>query len=302
MKSLKVSVPATAANLGPGFDSLAVALDLHNDLFVKVSDAGLEIRMEGEGHGRLPTDASNLIARAAYRLFRTVDVSPPGVRFHAVNRIPLGSGLGSSAAAVVAGLVAADALAGSDLDKRQLLEIAWELEGHADNAAAALYGGLNIVGQTSKGLVTAQIPVSPMRFAIVVPEIALSTRGMRKALPRNVTLQDAALNLGRMGLVVEALKSGDFEMLSLAAEDRLHEPYRTPQIPGYLEARAAGTEAGAVAVTLAGAGPGLIAFAPNNHQAIASAMAGAFNSVGLTAREFVLEPDLLGAQRNSAID
>ena len=296
MKSFRISVPASAANLGPGFDSLALALDLHNELEVQVTDGGLAMKVEGEGEDRLPVDASNLVVRALYRLLRTVGASPPSMRLHSKNRIPLGSGLGSSAAAVVAGLLAADAIAESDLDRKQLLEIAWELEGHADNAAAALFGSLVVVGQTSAGVETAQIPISDMSFVVVVPEIKLSTRGMRKALPRNVTLKDASLNLGRMGLLVEGLRRGDFELLARATEDRLHEPYRTPQIPGFSQARTAGLEAGAVAVTLAGAGPGLLAFAPDHHQAIASAMVDAFESSGVKARDFVLKPELKGAR------
>ena len=295
MKSFRISVPASAANLGPGFDSLAVALDLHNELEVQVADDGFAMTVEGEGEDRLPVDASNLIMRAAYRLFRTVGASPPALRLHARNRIPLGSGLGSSAAAVVAGLVAADAIAKSNFDRKQLLEIAGELEGHADNAAAALYGGMVVVGRTSAGLETAQIPISEMSFAVVVPKVKLSTRGMRKSLPRNVTLKDASLNLGRMGLLLDGLRRGDFELLARATEDRLHERYRTPQIPGFAEARAAGLEAGAVAVTLAGAGPGLMAFAPDRHQAIASAIVDSFESSGVKARDFVLKTELQGA-------
>lgn len=296
MRSLRVQVPASAANLGPGFDTLALALDLHNELTVEVIDAHLEIRVEGEGEGRLPTDASNMVARAAYRFFRTVGTPPPGMRIRSTNRIPLGSGLGSSAAAIVAGLMAADAIAETKMTREQLLEIAWEMEGHADNAAAAILGGLTIVGQSSGSLMTAQIPIAPMRFAVVTPEIELPTTGMRDTLPRNVTLHDAALNLGRMGLMVEALRHGDFDLLSRAAEDRLHEPYRTPLIPGYSEAHSAGLEAGAAAVTLAGAGPSLIAFAPDRHEAIAEAMAGAFRSHDLPVRKFVLDPEPRGAR------
>ena len=291
-----MQVPASAANLGPGFDTLALALDLYNELTVDVIDTQLEIQVEGEGEGRLPTDASNMIVKAAYRLFRTAGTPPPGMRIRSTNRIPLGSGLGSSAAAIVGGLMAADAIAESGMKREQLLEIAWQMEGHSDNVAAAIFGGLTIVGQTSSGLMTAQLPIAPMRFAVVTPEIELPTRAMRDALPRNVSLHDAALNLGHMGLMMEALRQGDFTLLSRAAEDRLHEPYRTPLIPGYSEARSAGLEAGAAAVTLAGAGPGLIAFAPDRHEAIAEAMASAFRTHHLPVRKFVLDPEPQGAR------
>ena len=296
MKSLHLQVPASAANLGPGFDSLALALDLYNELTVEVTDGELEIQVEGEGEGRLPTDASNMIVRAAYRFFRALEIRPPGLRMRSTNGIPLGSGLGSSAAAIVSGLMAADAISETGMTGEQLLEIAWEMEGHADNAAAAIFGGLTIVGQSSNGLISSQIPLPPMQFAIVIPEIELSTSSMRDVLPRNVPLNDAALNLGRMGLVVEALRQEDFDLLSRAAVDRLHEPYRAPLIPGFFEARSAGLEAGAAAVALTGAGPGLIAFAADKHQAIADAMADAFSSYDLHVRTFILRAEPEGAR------
>jgi homoserine kinase len=296
MRSLRLQVPATAANLGPGFDTLALALDLHNELTVEVTDAELDIQVEGEGEGRLPTDASNLIARAAYRFFRALEIDPPGMRIRSTNRIPLGSGLGSSAAAIISGLMAADNISETGMNREQLLEIAWELEGHADNAAAAIFGGLTIVGQSSNGLIFAQIPLPPMQFAIVIPQIDLPTSSMRDALPRNVPLNEAALNLGSMGIVVEALRQEDFDLLSRVAEDRLHQPYRAPLIPGFFEARSAGLEAGAAAVTLAGAGPGLIAFAADKHQAIAEAMAGIFSSHDLAVRTLILNSEPQGAR------
>ncbi len=296
MNALRIRVPATTANLGPGFDTLGLALNLHNEVHVESIEEGLEIVIEGEGEEHLPRDASNLIARAAYRFFRVAGIRAPGLRIRSVNRIPRGSGLGSSAAAVLCGLMAADQLAGTETVRDQLLALAADMEGHADNAAAALYGGLTIVGHTSSGLKTAQVSMAPMQFAVVVPEIKLSTRQMRFSLPQNVTLKDAALNLGRSALVVEALRHGDFDLLAAAADDRLHEPYRGPQIPGFADAKAAGLEAGASAVTLSGAGPGVIAFAPSNHENIASAMADRFEKHGLTVRKFALEPEPHGAQ------
>jgi homoserine kinase len=135
-----------------------------------------------------------------------------------------------------------------------------------------------------------------MQFAIVIPEIDLPTFSMRDALPRNVLLNDAALNLGSMGIVIEALRQANFTLLSRVAEDRLHEPYRAPLIPGFFEARSAGIEAGAAAVTLAGAGPGLIAFAADRHQAIAEAMAEEFSSYDLPVRTFILNSEPEGAR------
>jgi homoserine kinase len=288
----RIRVPASAANLGPGFDSLALALDLTNELEVERTDSGLELTIEGSGQNALPRDASNLICRAALRLFRELGVKPLGLRLRSVNRIPLGSGLGSSAAAIVAGLLAADAVAGAGLSRDELLKVASSMEGHLDNAAASIHGGLVIAGE---GPLVCQVPIGDLQVAVVVPNLNLPTNQMRLALPRNVPLADAAFNLGRAAMVVEALRRGDFELLSRAMEDRLHQPYRTPSIPGYEAARAAALRAGAAAVALSGAGPGLIAFAPHGLASIAEAMAQAFLSHGLAAERFVLRPAPQGA-------
>ena len=289
----RVRVPASAANLGPGFDSVALALDLVNELEVEVTGAGLELTVEGEGEAALPRDASNLIMRAALRLFRELGAKPPGLRLRSINRIPLGSGLGSSAAAIVAGLLTADAVVGARIARDDLLKLASELEGHLDNPAASIYGGLVLVGE---GPLVYQVPIGDLQVAVVVPNLDLPTLQMRQALPRNVPLADAVFNLGRIAMLVEALRRADYELLSRAMEDRLHQPYRTPSIPGYEAARAAAVEAGAAGVALSGAGPGVIAFAPDGLPSIAEAIAQAFRSHGLSARRFVLSPALEGAQ------
>jgi len=292
MARFRVRVPASAANLGPGFDSLALALDLMNELQVEQTNSGLELTIVGAGQNALPRDRSNLIIRAALRLFRELGAKPPGLRLRSVNRIPLGSGLGSSAAAIVVGLLAADAVAGAGLSRDELLKVASSLEGHLDNLAAALYGGLVLAGE---GPLVCQVPIGDLQVAVVVPNLNLPTIQMRQALPRNVPLANAAFNLGRTVMVVEALRRGDFELLSRAMEDRLHQPYRTPSIPGYEAARAAALRAGAAAVALSGAGPGVIAFAPHGLESISEAMAAAFHSHGLAAEGFVLRPALQGA-------
>jgi len=289
----RVRVPASAANLGPGFDSVALALDLVNELEVEQTEGGLELIVEGSGQPTLPKDATNLILRAALRLFRELGVKPPGLRFRSINRIPLGSGLGSSAAAIVSGLLAADAVARAGLPRDELLKIASDLEGHLDNSAAAIYGGLVLVGE---GPLVCQVPIPDLQVAVVVPDLNLPTLQMRQALPRNVPLTDAVFNLGRLTMTVEALRRADYELLSRAIEDRLHQPYRTPSIPGYEAARAAGLGAGASGVALAGAGPGLIAFAPRGLTSIAEAIAQAFHAHGLSSQCFVLSPALEGAQ------
>ena len=293
MTRFLVRVPASSANLGPGFDSVALALDLVNELEVELTGGGLELTIEGEGEAALPRDAGNLIVRAALRLFRELGAKPPGLRLRSINRIPLGAGLGSSGAAIVSGLLAADAVVGAGLARDELLKIASDLEGHLDNPAASIYGGLVLVGE---GPLVCQVPIANLQVVVVVPELDLPTLEMRQALPRNAPLVDAVFNLGRVTMLVEALRRADYELLSRVMEDRLHQPYRTPSIPGYEAARAAALAAGAAGVALSGAGPGLIAFGHHGLPSIAEAIAQAFHLYGISTRRFLLSPATEGAQ------
>ncbi len=294
-----VTVPASTANLGPGFDCLGLALSLRNTVEMAVLDSGFEMTIEGEGaspSGRLRTDRGNLIARAADVLWDRVGQRPMGLKVKCANEIPLGSGLGSSAAAVVGGLVAANALCGDPLPKTELLRLAQRIEGHPDNAAAALFGGLTIVSASGDDLLVDALDVPPLQVAIALPDVRLSTREARDALPKRVPLKDAVFNIGRSLFVARALQSGDYDLLGRAMADQLHEPYRRKLIPGLDAAGQAARAAGAAAVALSGAGPSLAAFAPDRHAAIAEAMKAAFETRGVACRTFVLAVDRQGAQ------
>lgn len=295
---VRVLVPASSANLGPGFDCLALALGLYNTVEMTALDAGegLQVEVDGEGADRLSADGNNLIVRAANALWEKTGLGPTGVRIKSHNDIPLGSGMGSSAAAVVAGLAAANALAGGLLSRSDLLRLAYQIEGHPDNAAAALFGGLTMVSATGDELMHATLEVPPLKVAIALPSVRLSTIEAREALPKNVPLQDAVFNIGRTAFVVRALQLGDYEMLSFAMTDKLHQPYRRKLIPGFDAAVRAARTSGAAAVALSGAGPSLAAFAPDHHWEIANAMKAAFQSVGVTCRAFVLPVDRQGVQ------
>ncbi len=313
MKSILVKVPATTANLGPGFDALGLALDLWNEAeftLPKGGGAGWAVEISGEGAGVLPIDASNLVAWSAQRLFKRVDkAAPAGLHIRCTNRIPLGSGLGSSAAAVVAGLVGANALLGEPLDTPGLLRLAAEIEGHPDNAAAALMGGLTVVitGGNASGnasgeaggdeLVARKIQIPPLTALVVVPEVSLSTHAARAALPGAVALSDAVFNLGHTALVVEALRTGDLELLGSAMQDRLHQQYRLELIPGAEAALSAAIQAGAAAAALSGAGPGVVAFGKERLGVVRQAMLAAFQAAGLPARAWTLAVTSQGAQR-----
>ncbi len=294
-----VKVPATTANLGPGFDALGLALDLWNEADFTPSQEGgkpWSVEVSGEGAAVLPADATNLVAEVARRLFEQAgQAAPAGLRIRCANRIPLGSGLGSSAAAVVAGLVGANALLGDPLDQRAVLRLAAEIEGHPDNAAAALLGGLAVVISGGGDLIARKIEIPPLTVAVVVPEFALSTHAARAALPAAAPLGDAVFNLGRTALVVEALRTGDLELLGHAMQDRLHQPYRLKLIPGAEAALAAARQAGAAAAALSGAGPGVVAFGRAPLEPVSQAMLAAFLAAGLPARAWTLGVSTQGA-------
>lgn len=296
MNKVFVTVPASTANLGPGFDSLGLALARYNHIELEITGEDLRIELEGDHAHRLQPDGSNLFAQAVFCLFGELGLPQPGLRIRAACQIPVGSGLGSSAAAIVAGLAAANALLGAELSREQLLCLAHRLEGHADNAAAALYGGLNIVGAGPDGPLSRQVPIPDLMVSLALPELDVPTKTMRKALPGMVPLPDATRNLGWTALTIEALRQGDYELLAWSMQDRLHQPYRKGFIPGFDLVIEAARKAGAAAVALSGAGPGLVAFAPSHHEEIAEAMANAFRAEGIQAEALVLPVDRSGLQ------
>lgn len=256
---LVVRAPATAANLGPGFDALALALDLWNEVEVD-TEALPAVEVQGEGAEELPRDASNLVFRTMAWLGREAGGSFPPFALRCRNRIPLERGLGASAAAVVSGLLLADRLLGSGLDPDRILEVAVDLEGHPDNVAACLRGGLALAYLGSAGWRAERLEPHPtLRPVAVVPEHErLATADARRALPRDVPLTDAAYNAGRAALAVVALTERP-DLLSDALQDRLHQARRLPLVPAARAVFESLREAG-VPVCVAGAGPSLLAF------------------------------------------
>lgn len=293
--SVTVTVPATTANLGPGFDCLGLALSLHNTVILETVPAGLTILVEGEGVDALPMDGSNLVVRAIERLFAFCGHAAPGLHITLRNRIPVASGLGGSAAAVLGGLLAANRFLDQPLPLHDILTLATEMEGHPDNVAPALHGGLVLVNRHDGRLLVERIRVPALRAVVVLPDVALPTLEARAILPADVPLADAAFNAGRAALLVRALAQGDYDKLGVAMQDRLHQPYRLPLIPGMPRAFRAALSAGAAGVALSGAGPSVVAFAADNHQAIGEAMARAFAAAGLDSRVWILEVDTAGS-------
>jgi len=295
-RSVTVRIPATTANLGPGFDCLGMALNLWNQAIFSIEKSGLEITVQGEGQGVLPRNHRNHIARAFFAYFESMHLpAPSGLRIRCDNQIPLGSGLGSSAAACLAGLVAANGLSGGQASMEEILCLATEMEGHPDNVTAALLGGLIIVVKDEDKILTRRYDVPDLRVAVVIPEINLPTEVARAALPVQVPLKDAVFNLGRTALVFDAIRSGDYDLLGQVMVDRLHQPYRLSLILGGAQALQAATEAGASAVAISGAGPGLIAFSSDAAEKVATAMVTVFEGFHIACRKLILSSSNQGA-------
>jgi homoserine kinase len=252
-------VPATVANLGPGFDSFGLALSLYNEIEVD-TDAEPGVLIEGEGADELPRDGSNLVVRAMQAFAIDVGRELPPLSIKCTNAIPLERGLGSSAAAAVGGLLLADRLLGVAVDRTELLRLATALEGHADNSAAALSGGLAVAYLTDDGWRAERVdPTSSLRPVVLISELErVGTEAARRSLPDDVALEDASFNASRAGLLILALTVRP-ELLGAAVEDRLHQEARLGLAPAAAELFERLRHAG-VPVCVAGSGPTLLAF------------------------------------------
>lgn len=276
-RSLRVRVPATSANLGPGFDTLGIALAYGDELLVTTRDeAGATVVVTGVGEGEVPTDESNLVVRSAAHVFASLNREMPGLNVEATNRIPHGRGMGSSGSAIVAGVMIAAGLLASDpvdpieLTEEQLLAFATELEGHPDNVAPALFGGLTIAwtgeaGPRFKKLLVHR-GVAPL---VLVPSFTMSTELARSLQPAQVPHEDAVFNVSRSALLIAALTQSP-ELLLEATEDRLHQNYRGEAMPATRdligELRAAGH-----AAVVSGAGPSILVLSNNPVDRLAAA-------------------------------
>jgi homoserine kinase len=300
MNSITVMSPATTANLGPGFDCLGMALDLWNRLEVLPgSPSGADeslAEITGEGAGELPADQSNLVYQAMEFLFREADQELPPLRLRCHNQIPLKRGLGSSAAAIAGGLVAASALCAHTFTTNDLLEMAATIEGHPDNVAAALLGGLQLVVMEQQQLYTAPVKVPPELHAVLfVPESRIATIDARRVLPEKVSVADAVYNMGRTALLVAGLSGNHLEYLGVATQDCLHQPYRQALFPAMKVIFAAARAAGALGVFLSGSGPTIMAFTQGREMTVAYEMAEAARQAGVEGRVQIAQPAIRGA-------
>jgi homoserine kinase len=300
---VRVRVPASTANLGAGFDALGLALGLYNEIEVERAGEGLQLVIEGEGTERLQAlGPQNLVARAVTGTLAHFGERPEGLRVRMLNRIPLSRGLGSSSAAVLGGTAAAAALADVAMPPEALLDLALPLEGHPDNIAPALLGGLTVATLADGRVRCVRLPVPEALQAVaVIPDFRLATTKARQALPPTVPRVDAVFNVGRVALFLAAMQTGRLDLLREGTQDRLHQPYRAPLVPGMPEVLAEGERAGAVASFLSGAGPTLLALATEGAEQIGDRMARCWGAVaGVTARAMILPVDREGIRVETA--
>jgi homoserine kinase len=302
---LTVAVPASSANLGAGYDCLGLALAMTNriELEVRVWSRGeIELTVEGEGRNELTEDRDNRFVAGLEATLRAARGELPaglGWRIAMDNDIPVARGLGSSAAATVGGVLAANALAGEALSTAELLAIATEIEGHPDNAAAALLGGFTVATRDQTGVEALRFDAPrDLRAVLFVPEVRLSTDKMRAALPAKIPLADAVANLGAVAVGVAGLATGRYELLSRLTVDRVHEPYRAKVFPGLPRLVAAAREAGALGACLSGAGSTIIAFVDSmaGMTRVEAAFIAAAADLDLPGKVVVVEPRNLGGQ------
>ncbi len=312
--SVSVIVPATTANLGPGFDCIGAALTLYNEFkFMRVDSSFLlegevgkvKISVTGAEAEQMQTDESNLLYQAFVKLYQHLGQTPPPVQIEIKLGVPMARGLGSSATAIVGGLVGANVLAGEPLSQSQVMELAIAMEGHPDNVVPALLGGCR--------LAATGVEVEPPRRqeweicdvpwcenivpVVAIPDFELSTKEARQVLPTQVSRADAIFNTAHLGLLLRGLETGNGDWLKAALQDKLHQPYRKRLIQGYNVVETAAIAAGAYGMVISGAGPTLLALTDiSNSEAVAAAMSAAWQSQGISPTVRSLEIDTQGAR------
>jgi homoserine kinase len=293
---ITVRIPATSANLGPGFDCLGLALNLYNYIHVEKSDT-FQIHLKGSYTENLPTDQRNLVWRSMCELWKTIDFPIPIVSLTLETYIPPARGLGSSSAAIIGGLVAANAYAGSVLSKRDILQLANRLEGHPDNVTPALYGGITLAVETAENILARTLLSQPnFNVLAIVPDFLLETDKSREVLPTMVSRRDTVYNISHAALLVEALIHEEYEFLQEGMLDRIHQNQRASLVPGLPETLEAALQAGAYGAALSGSGPTVLAIVrPDKISIVSEKMLASFSAHGLNAKCYELSVDSVGA-------
>jgi len=299
MRKVKVTVPASTTNIGCGFDCLGLALSLYNTIEIELTEEeGVFIEIEGEGKELIPDDSSNIIFPAIKLVFERMKKKLQGIKIKEVNCIPLEKGLGSSGATRVGGIVAANYLLHANLSPKEILKMVTLLEGHPDNAAASLIGGLVAVTESQGEPVWVKLSIPcNLKVVVVLPEIRIPTSKARKILPEKISFSDAVFNLSRLAVLVSSLSYGIWENLPLATQDRLHQPYRSSLLPGMNKIFEAALDTGAKGVFLSSAGSGIAAFSfEKEARKVGEAMQKVFFEEGIKAEVLVLSVDQEGCR------
>ena len=299
VSAITVTVPATTANLGPGFDCIGAALKLYNEFkFTRQEEGELIIHVTGTEAERVKTDENNLLYQAFVKFYQHIEQTPPIVKIEIKLGVPLARGLGSSATAIVGGLVAANQLEGAPMSQSQVMELAIAMEGHPDNVVPALLGRCRLAATSGAGWEICDVPwhkdVVPV---VAIPDFELSTSEARGVLPTEVSRADAIFNMAHLGLLLRGLETGNGQWLKTGLQDKLHQPYRKALIPGYDALNIAAVSAGAYGMVISGAGPTLLALADKLHsEAVEAAILAAWQQEGITAEVRSLSLDTQGAK------
>ncbi len=303
-----VDVPSTTANIGPGFDCLGAALDLNNRFAMsRIEGDGerFELIIEGTEGSHLRGGPENLVYRAAQRVWKAAGLEPVGLEARVNLAVPPARGLGSSATAIVAGLVGSNALMGSPLSNEKLLELAIDIEGHPDNVVPSLLGGLCMTAKavSERWRVVRCEWSNSVKAVVAIPAIRLSTSEARRAMPKSIPHGDAVVNLGALTLLLQGLRTGNGDLIADGMHDRLHEPYRWRLIKGGINVREAAMKAGAWGCAISGAGPSLIALCHESRGAsVSQAMVRAWESAGVASRAPLVNLQTSGSKWRPASD
>ncbi len=295
-KRVTVRVPATSANLGPGFDSIGIALELYNTVEIEAADE-FGVRLSGEGVDVLSQGQDNLVYQGVLAVYEKLQKRVPPLVLACENWVPLARGLGSSSAALVAGLVAGNEFLGHALSSEALLQIATKMEGHPDNVTPALFGGLQVAVMNGGAVSHLRVPLAAdLGIIVFVPDFPMLTSEARDILPRNVSRADAIYNISRASLLIAAMATGSLGHLKAATEDALHQPYRLKLFPAMDDIIRAAIDAGALGAALSGAGSSILAFALGGEERVAEAMAEAGAKAGVDGRTIITKVCYSGAQ------
>jgi homoserine kinase len=294
---LTVRAPATSANLGPGYDCLSLALDIGNVVHAWPTEAGVSVEVTGEGAEHLPCDSGNEVYRALSAVYHRHGQQPPSLRLRCENVIPPSRGLGSSSAARASGLLLGNRLLGDPFTTEELFELGAEMEGHPDNIAACLFGGVQVCVTGSRGLEHLRVPVAiPLAATVYVPDFPMDTHAARGLLPTQVSIQTAVYNISRASLLVAALATGRTDLVRTATEDAIHQPPRSTVFPALPKLIGAAVEAGAHGAFLSGAGSSVLALVdPEQADAVGAAMAATAQSLRVPGRLIQSQISALGA-------